>query len=123
MSKDLSSYSVDPARDLLTDIELSTLQLEQLLLDAARPTKPANAEETGPWLGFELRGYPANDPISVKYMALTKRLMGPAKNLGWMPLAELGGNKSAMKAHLQSPRRSDVNVSLSNSNVDEHVEK
>jgi hypothetical protein len=105
------------AKELLDDIELSRLSGESLLLKAIRLARLSDAEKERKWLGYELSGYPSNDPIALEYMGLMGRWTDFDKKTGyWIPLAQIEANIAAMKIQMQTLRVPDVSYSSSNPN-------
>ncbi len=122
MSEDLTKHKITLAQDLLDDIELSRLNPEQLLLKATRLARLVDATEIRRWLHCELNGYPANDPLALKYMDRTGRWTEKEKGIGfWIPLAEINGHLKAMELELQRLEVPDIHYAPSSSNPNEFV--
>lgn len=104
-----SEHTLDLARELLDDIELSRLGAEKLILKASRLARLAGSDEVRAWLKFEMGGYFDNDPISLKYMTLTGRWTDYAKKQGyWGPLSQQEAAIEANKNQLASMRTPDA---------------
>lgn len=85
-----SEHELDLAKELLDDIEFSRLEIEPLFMKAARLARLCGSEEFKKWIGFEMRGYNSNDPISLKYMTKTARWIDREENRGyWVPLSQI----------------------------------
>jgi hypothetical protein len=105
------------AKDLLDDIELSRLSGEALLLKAIRLARLVEAHQERTWLGYELAGYPKNDPTVDEYMGRVGRgidTYGPSAYRE--PLAQIEASIAALKIQMQTLRIPDVSYSSPNEN-------
>ncbi|MDP2602811.1 MAG: hypothetical protein Q8S00_09500 [Deltaproteobacteria bacterium] len=122
MDESLSKHKLELAIDLLADIELSRLSPEQLLLKASRLARIVNRDDISQWLRFELRGYPGDDAVSLKYMNLTGRWTNQSEGKGyWIPLAEIEGHITTGEVQLEQLQVPDVHFAPSSSNPHESV--
>ncbi len=83
-----------------------------LSLKASRLARFVEATKIAHWLGLEMVGYTANDPIALEYMTNTGRWTDSGKMLGyWMPLAQIDATISANQVRLQTLRIPDLSYS------------
>ncbi|HFZ0816630.1 hypothetical protein [Enterobacter cloacae] len=98
-----SEHELDLAKELLDDIELSRLEIEPLFMKAARLARLCGSEEFKKWIGFEMRGYNSNDPISLKYMTKTARWINREENRGyWVPLSQIESSTKSQTMKLNA---------------------
>jgi len=122
MPEDLSAHKITLARELLDDIELSRMMPDQLLLKTTRLARLVEADEIERWLRFEMRGYPGDNPVSLKYMDITGRWTEKEKKLGyWQSLAEINGHVAAMELQVRNLKVPDIHFAPSSSNPHEIV--
>lgn len=108
--------TLDLARELVDDIELSRLTPESILLKASRLARLSEDGETEEWLRYELNGYP-NTPEARAWMLRFGRLTDPEKNLGfWIPLAGVAGAIAARQAEIGTLQVPNVNYAPTSSN-------
>lgn len=89
MDQSRSEHILELAKELLDDIELSRITCESLLLKSSRLARWVGSDEIKAWISFEMNGYNAQDPISLKYMGITGRWSNYEKREGyWGPLAQ-----------------------------------
>ncbi|WP_429240928.1 hypothetical protein [Erwinia aphidicola] len=68
-----SEHELELAKELLDDIELSRSSTETIILKASRLARLCGTDEFQKWLTYEMRGYPGNIELTLKYMGLTGR--------------------------------------------------
>jgi AbiTii len=121
-SKSASEHKLALAQELLDDIELSRISAENLLLKATRLARLVKDDETREWLRRELMGFLSNDPISSKYITLTKRWTDYAKGQGYLySLPAIDSRIVACKLQIQQMRVPDVQFAPSSANPHELV--
>lgn len=90
------------AKKLLDDIELSRSSTETIILKASRLARLCDTDEFQKWLSYEMRGYPGNVELSLKYMGLTGRWTDQENNKGyWIPISQLESSIEVKKIQLQ----------------------
>lgn len=98
-----SEHELELAKELLEDVELSRLNVEALMMKASRLARLCGSDEFQRWIGFEMRGFNADDEISMRYMGLTGRWTKRDELRGyWMPIAEIDALISAKTTELES---------------------
>jgi len=108
MSLSKSQHTLELIQDLLDDLELGRSSGEKLILKASRLARIIGDEEIKRWLKFELGGYPGDDDISYKYMAITGRWTSIEEKKGyWVPLAQIEAKIEAEKSKLSVMRIPD----------------
>lgn len=89
MEHSRSEHILELAKELLDDIELSRVSCESLLLKSSRLARWVGSDEIKAWIEYEMHGFNQNDPISLKYMAITGRWIDYKERKGyWGPLAQ-----------------------------------
>jgi hypothetical protein len=98
----VSSHKLSLARDYLDDVELGRLAPENLLLKGIRLARFLGDDETRQWLFYELSGFVADHPVSLKYMTLTGRRMEGEKTLAcWDSLTQIDTRIALHKLQIQ----------------------
>jgi AbiTii len=119
--QDLEAHKLALARELLDDIELSRLNIEQLLLKTFRLARVLEDAEAKDWLMFELHGY-FDSPKCIPYLDKFMRWKDRKKNQAFTgPLAGLCAQSTMMETEIKQLRIPDVNLSLSSVNPVERV--
>lgn len=109
MSQSKSEHILELAKELLDDIELSRLSAEALLLKASRLARWVGSDEIKQWINFEMKGYSASDPVSLKYMGITGRWVDKEKKFGyWGPLAQYESTIESEKIKLKTMSTPDT---------------
>jgi hypothetical protein len=116
-----SEATLNIARELVDDIELTRLGPESILLKAMRLARLCEDVKTLEWLQFELNGYP-DTPASRKWMRRFGRFTDEGKNIGyWVPLAGIAGTIAALQTQMQTLRVPDIHFAPSSANPHELV--
>lgn len=98
----VSSHKLSLAREYLDDIELGRLAPENLLLKGIRVARLCGEGEIHQWLDYELSGFAADHPVSLKYMALTGRLTEQGKTSAcWESFPQIDAQISLYKLQMQ----------------------
>ena len=104
-----SEYILTLAEELLSDIELSRLNAESLLLKTVRLARLIGSSEIQKWLNYELTGYNGNEDLSLKYMSITGRWTNKKEMKGyWVPLAHIESIIESEKLKLSAIRIPDT---------------
>jgi hypothetical protein len=86
-----SQATLDLARELVDDIELSRLSHENLLLKAIRLARLVDDKDVQAWLKYELNGYP-NTAEALPWARWFGRIQNEKMGMGyWIPLAGISG--------------------------------
>jgi hypothetical protein len=116
-----SQASLQLARELVDDIELSRLGAESVLLKTLRLARLVEDRSALEWLHYELNGYP-NTASAKPWMQRFGRLTDEKSNLGyWVPLAGVAGTIAAMQAQIQTLQVPNVHFAPSSANPHEFV--
>ncbi len=120
--KSRSEHKLTLARELVDDIELSRLLPENLILKAARLARLVGDEEKTKWLNFELVGFGAEDPVSLKWMGMTGRWTDEAHLVGyWIPFAQIESQIAMNKLQIQQVQVPNIHFAPSSANPSELV--
>ncbi len=116
-----SEATLDLARELVDDIELSRLSHENLLLKAIRLARLVDDKDVQVWLKYELNGYP-NTAEVLPWARWFGRIQNEQTGMGyWIPLAGISGTIAAMQVQIQTLRVPDIHFAPSSSNPNEYV--
>ena len=97
-SENKSTHIIELCEELLDDIELSRINSEAILLKATRLARLSGSDEIRQWLKYEMSGYNSTEPLSIKYMTQTGRLIDRNVNKG--SLAQQESKIAALKLQL-----------------------
>lgn len=116
-----NNYILELSKELLDDIELSRLQIEQLLLKASRLARLNDDDEIYNWINFELRGYQKTE-LGKKYMSIMNLWTDKSENKGyWFSLSSIEAYITANEIELNRMNIPNINLSMSSSNPSESV--
>lgn len=116
-----SQATLDLARDLVDDVELSRLPPENLLLKALRLARLAEDRDAQIWLEYELNGY-TNTAEARPWMQRFGRFTDEGTAMGyWIPLAGVSGTIATMQIQIQNLKVPDIHFAPSSSNPNEFV--
>ena len=120
-SENKSSHITELCEEILSDIELSRINPEGILLKATRLARISGSEEIRQWLRYEMAGYNSCDSLSLKYMTLTGRWIDKNANKGfWGSLAQQETSIEVLKLQLATIKVDSVSgefASLVNRNI------
>jgi hypothetical protein len=121
MAINQTTHTLDLARELLDDVELSRLPAEQLLLKASRLSRLVDDATARTWLLFELNGYPGT--IEARSHAFRfGRIKSLDAEIGfWQPLAGISGAIASSQTQLQQLNIPNVHFAPSSANPLERV--
>lgn len=116
-----SQATLQLARELVDDVELSRILPEAILLKALRLARLVDDNATQQWLRFELNGYP-NTVEALPWMKRFGRLTDEASSMGyWIPLGGISGTISAMQTQFQTLKVPNIHFAPSSANPNELV--
>lgn len=120
--KSRNTLILELAEELVSDIELSRLTGEALLLKATRLARLTENERIQSWLHLEMIGYNNTDAVAISYLDQTGRWINRKTNSAyWGPLAQQEAAIQALTLRLRGLRIPDITYSVSSANPNELV--
>jgi len=99
---DRHASALQLAEELLTDIELSRCQAQQIVLKASRLARLMRADEAQAWLGYEINGYPNDGSADEVITRMGRWTDEERKKAYFVPLARLAATADAQQSKLAS---------------------
>jgi hypothetical protein len=119
--ENLSKATLQLARELVDDVEMSRIPPEALLLKAMRLARMVDDETAQQWLRFELNGYPNTQEARAWMRRFGRQTDGVMGGEYWVPLAGISGTIAAMQTQIQTLNVPDINFAPSSANPHELV--